>query len=97
MVRLRFRTAHQNSPLASPRQGRDNLCVSRTFRISRRTFKPVPDSRTPRSSGARGYQLFADGSFRLGHPLDRYGMKRTASKMRRRGDRMMVEWELACG
>ena len=68
--------------------------MSRTYRTSRRTFAPVPDSRTPRTPGARGYQVFVDGTVMLDHPLDRVAVKRSASKARRRGGKRVVEREL---
>lgn len=68
--------------------------MSRTYRTSRRTFQPVPDSQCPRSVGYRSYQ--GREEVRLDMPMERTARaKRDFSKARRRGVRRMVERELA--
>ena len=67
--------------------------MSRTYRISRRTYQRVTDSRTPRRPGARTYQAYRDGSVMLDDPMERSRVKRGVSKARRRGDARVVEAE----
>lgn len=80
--------------LETPCEGRNTQVMSRTYRTSRRTFSRVTDSRTPRTPGARGYQVFGDGSFRFEHPLDRVQVKRSVSKARRRGAKQVIRAEV---
>lgn len=48
--------------LETPPEGRNNWLMSRTYRISRRTYQRVTDSRTPRTPGYRAYQMHKRGA-----------------------------------
>ena len=81
-------------PLAASTLKSDNRTMSRTYRTNRRTYQRVPDSRTPRTPGARTYQAYRDGTVLFDEPLERARVKRGVSKARRRGNRRVVEAEL---
>ena len=66
--------------------------MSRTCRI-----KKTPDSRVERLTNARTYRMHRDGTVTFDWDDERTRTKRAVSKARRRGDRMVVVRELACG